>query len=455
MSKVIKLKKGLDIKLEGEAEKVLVPTVKSKTYGVRPTDFKGITPKLLVKVGDKVKAGTAIMFDKYRPELLFSSPVSGTIKEIVRGEKRKILDVVIEADELIEYEKFEVPSLDAISIEQIKELIVKAGLWSMFIQRPYGIIAKETDTPRAIYTSLFDTAPLCPDVDLVLGYFKSNFEAGLSILRKLSNNNLFIGVSTTTSSDIINLTSRYGTVNTFTSIHPAGCVGIQIANTAPIAKGEIIWTIDPQSIIILGRLFAEGKVDMLKIISVSGSEVKTPKYHKVIMGAEISSFLEPSNIKKQDNNSSVRVIDGNVLTGTTTSLDSHMGNYNNIITVIPEGDKYEFMGWMAPRFNKFSISRSYFTWMTPNKYFNLDTNQNGGYRAFVMNGEYEKVLPMDIYPVYLLKAILANDIDKMENLGIYEVIEEDMALCEFVCTSKIDVQSILRKGIESMIKELN
>lgn len=454
MSKVIKLKKGLDIKLGGEAEKVLVPSVSSKTYGIKPSDFKGVTPKLLVKIGDKVKAGTAIMFDKYRPNLLFSSPVSGTVKEIVRGEKRKILDVVIESDELIEYEKFEIPNLDTISIEQIKDLIVKAGLWPMFIQRPYGIIANESDVPRAIYVSLFDTAPLSPDVDLVIGYFKSDFESGLNILRKLSNKKLFMGVSTTTSSDIVALASRYGDVNTFTSKHPAGCVGVQIANTAPISKGEIIWTIDTQSIIILGRLFSEGKVDMLKIISVSGSEVKNPKYHKVIMGAEISSFLNTSNIKKQEKNDSIRVIDGNVLTGTKSSLTNHLGYYSNIITVLPEGDKYEFMGWIAPRFNKFSASRSYFTWLTPNKYFDLDTNQNGGHRAFVMTGEYEKVLPMDIYPVYLLKAILANDIDRMENLGIYEVIEEDMALCEFVCTSKIDVQSILRKGIESMIKEL-
>lgn len=455
MSKIIKLKKGLDIKLDGEAEKILVPYMHSKTYGIRPTDFKGVTPKLLVKVGDKVKAGTAIMFDKYRPNLLFASPASGVVKAIVRGEKRKILDIVIEADEQIEYEKFEVPEIEKLSVEQIKELIIKAGIWPMFIQRPYGIIASETDVPRAIHASLFDSAPLGVDVDVAIDHFKSDFEKGLKVLKKLSDNKLFLGASVTTSSDIVNLASKYATVNKFSVKHPAGCVGIQIANTAPIAKGEIIWTIDAQAIVILGRFFDTGKVDMLKIITTSGSEVIAPKYHKVITGANISSFLKELNIKKQAEGDTVRVIDGNVLTGITSSLDDHKSYYNNALTIIPEGDKHEFIGWIAPRFNKFSVSKTYFSWLTPNKHYKLDTNENGGQRAFVVNGEYEKVLPMDIHPVFLLKAILANDIDKMENLGIYEVIEEDMALCEFVCTSKIDVQTIIRQGIDSMIKELN
>ncbi len=455
MSKVIKLKKGLDIKLEGEAEKVLVPSNISKTYGVMPTDFEGITPKLLVKVGDKVKAGTAIMFDKYHPEVLFTSPVSGTVKEVVRGEKRKILDVVIDADVQTEYEQFDVPSIDSLSVEQIKELMLKSGLWPYMVQRPYGIIPSVNDTPRAIYVSMFDSAPLAPDMDMILGNEKEDLTAGLKVLKKLSQDNLVIGVSTATRSDIKQLVSEIATVNTFSTMHPAGCVGIQIANTQPIAKGEIIWTVDAQAILFIGRLFASGKVDMRKIIAVSGSEVKKPQYHKVIVGAEISSFLPASNIKEQDANSSVRVIDGNVLTGKTSSLANHLGYYKNVVTVIPEGDKHEFMGWIAPRLHKFSISHSYFSWLMPSKKYSLDTNQNGGHRAFVVTGEYEKVLPMDIYPVYLLKAILANDIDKMENLGIYEVIEEDMALCEFVCTSKIDVQSIIRNGINSMIKELN
>ncbi len=455
MSKVIKLKKGLDIKLNGEAEKVLSSAAQSSLYGVSPANFVGLTPKLLVKAGDRVKAGTAIMFDKYRPELLFSSPVSGTVKEIVRGEKRKILDIVIEADSQIEYEKFEVAPVKSLTVEAIKELMLKSGLWPMMIQRPYGTIASEGDTPRAIYVSMFDSAPLAPDTDMFLSHYKSDLELGLEVLKKLSGDKLFAGMSTQSNSALVNTVSKFATINTFSTMHPAGCVGVQIANSAPISKGEIIWTIDPQSILILGRFFRDGVVNMEKLVAVAGSEVEKPRYHKIIFGAKISSFCPESEIKAQANGAKVRVIDGNVLTGTTSSFDNYFGFYKNVLTVIPEGDNHEFFGWLMPRLHKFSVSRSYFSWLMPSKSYSLDTNQNGGHRAFVMTGEYEKVLPMDIYPVYLLKAILAGDIDKMENLGIYEVIEEDMALCEFVCTSKIDVQKILRDGINTMIKELN
>ena len=455
MSKVIKLKKGLDIKLDGSAESVLIASVPSMSYGVRPTDFEGVTPKLLVKVGDRVKAGTAVLFDKCRPNLLFASPVSGTVKEIVRGEKRKLLDVVIEPDDQIEYEKFDVPALESLSVDQIKEIVLKAGLWPVLIQRPYGTIASEKDTPRAIYISLFDSAPLSPDVDLIIEQGVPEFEKGLAVLKKLSDNKLFVGVNAVSNKKNIDIVSKYATVNTFSPKHPAGCVGIQIANTQPMAKGEVVWTIDPQAVLFLGRLFMSGILDMRKLIAVTGSEIKQPRYHKIISGAKIESFLSASNIKEQQFDRKVRVIDGNVLTGNTTSVDQHFGYYKNCMTVIPEGDNYELLGWIAPRFNKFSVSRSYFSWLTPFKKYTLDTNLNGGQRAFVMNGEYDNVLPMDIFPVFLLKAIMANDIDKMENLGIYEVIEEDLALCEFVCTSKIEVQSVLRQGIRNMIKELN
>lgn len=455
MSKVIKLKKGLDILLKGEADKVVVQSLAPQTYGVVPADFIGLTPKLLVKVDDKVKAGTPIMFDKYRPNLLFGSPVSGTIKEIVRGEKRKILEILITPDPNQSYEKFEIPSIDSIDCNSIKELMLRSGLWPMVIQRPYGIIASENDTPRAIYVSLFDSAPLAGDLDLMIDHSKKDFEQGLKILKKLSNNKLFVGVSQTTSKSIVELVSKYATVNMFSHRHPAGCVGVQIANTAPIAKGEVLWTVEAQSIAIIGRFFTKAEVDMSKIIALAGSEVVAPKYYKTVVGASIRSIASPDKIKQQPKGESVRVINGNVLSGMKSSLEGYLGFYNNLITIIPEGDKYEMLGWIAPRFNKFSVSHSYFSWLMPSKHYRLDTNQNGGQRAFVMNNEYEKVVPMDIYPVYLLKAILANDIDKMENLGIYEVIEEDLALCEFVCTSKIDVQEILRQGIDSMIKELN
>lgn len=455
MSKVIKLKKGLDILLKGEADKIVVQSLAPQTYGIVPMDFIGLTPKLLVKVDDKVKAGTPIMFDKYRPNLLFVSPVSGTIKEIVRGEKRKILEILVTPDKDQVYEKYEIPSLNSIDVSSIKELMLKSGLWPMVIQRPYGVIASENDTPRAIYVSLFDSSPLAGDLDVMIDNYKNDFEEGLKILKKLSNGKLFVGVSQSTNKSIVEMVSKYATVNTFSHRHPAGCVGVQIANTAPISKGEVLWTVSAQSISIIGRFFTKGEVDMRKIVVLAGSEVIAPKYYRTIVGASISSIASDDKIKKQPQGDSVRVINGNVLNGTKTSLNGYLGFYNNLITIIPEGDKYEMLGWIAPRFNKFSVSRSYFSWLMPSKHYRLDTNQNGGQRAFVMNNEYEKVVPMDIYPVYLLKAILANDIDKMENLGIYEVIEEDLALCEFVCTSKIDVQDILRQGINSMIKELN
>ncbi|MEG2317237.1 MAG: Na(+)-translocating NADH-quinone reductase subunit A [Rikenellaceae bacterium] len=452
MSKIIQLKKCLDIRLVGEADKTIASQPKADRYAIKPTDFIGVTPKMLVKEGDKVKAGSPLFFDKYHPTLLFTSPVTGVVEAVVRGEKRKILEVVINPSSQQEFEAFAVDG--EMAAAKIKELMLTAGLWPFIIQRPYGIIASENDTPRDIFVSLFDTAPLAPDMELIINSQRADFEKGISVLSKLTSGNVYLGANQTNSETTLSVAKGNVVAQQFRGSHPTGCVGVQINHIAPINKGEIIWTVDAQAVAIIGRFFATGKVDMTKIIALAGSEVVKPQYCKTVYGATIESIVG-ANIKPQAQGDNVRIINGNVLTGTTTSKSGYLSFYNNIISIIPEGDKSVFVGWIAPRCDKFSVSHMLFSWLTPNKKYRLDTNTNGGKRAFVMTGEYEKVVPMDIYPVYLLKAILANDIDKMENLGIYEVIEEDFALCDFVCTSKIDVQQIIRDGINSMIKELN
>lgn len=448
MSKVFNLKKGLDISLVGAAEKVMAEAAASSHYAVKPTDFENVTPKMLVKATDKVKAGSALFFDKYRPEILFTSPVSGTVEEVVRGEKRKILEVVIKPDAAMEYEQFDVPS--SLTKENVSDLLIKAGLWPMVIQRPYGTIASKEDTPKGIFVSMFDTAPLAADVDFILEGEKKAFAAGVKALKALCPK---VYLSVKGSSPLAEAVKGDVEINTFNGPHPAGNVGIQIHHIAPMCKGEVAWTLSAQNVVTIGKLMLTGKVDMSKVVAVCGSEIGKPSYKKIIAGATVASIVG-SEVKPQAEGYSVRYISGNVLTGRKVSSDNYISFFDSAITVIPEGNHYEFLGWIAPRFNKFSVSRSYFSWLCPSKKYSLDTNVNGGERAFVMTGEYDKVLPMDIYPVYLIKAILAGDIDKMENLGIYEVIEEDMALCEFVCTSKIEVQSILRGGLNYMIKEV-
>lgn len=453
MSKVIHLKKGLDINLKGVAEKVLANAPLAERYALKPSDFVGVQPKLLVKVDDTVKAGDPLFFDKNHPEVLFCSPISGKVADIVRGDKRKLLEVVVLSDEKRESKVFEVAKPADLSAEKIKELLLHSGLWPMIIQRPYGVIANPQDTPRDIFVSAFDSAPLAPDFDFILQTQGEEFLMGLEVLKKLTAGKVYLSLSDMSHSKVYDKLSGVEQ-NTFVGRHPSGNVGVQIHHIAPVNKGETVWTVDLQNLTIIGRLFRTAKVDMSKIIALTGSEIAKPRYYRAIVGAQISSIVN-GNITAQTEGKKVRIISGNVLTGTSVATDGYLSYYSNQVTVIPEGDHSEFLGWIAPRFNKFSMSHSYFSWLMPKKSYALDTNINGGQRAYVMTGQYEKVLPMDIYPIYLIKAIMAGDIDKMENLGIYEVIEEDLALCEFVCTSKTDVQKIIRKGLTQMIVELN
>ena len=444
MSKIIKLCKGLDIRLQGEAAKTIVNAPLAAEYAVSPLDFEGLTPKMLVKVGDTVEAGSPLFFDKKRPEIVFTSPVSGTVAAVNRGEKRKILSVVVTADKEVAYKEFAKLDVATASREDIVKLLLESGLWKMFIQRPYGVVATPSDMPKAIFVSAFDSAPLAVDYDFALAGDKEALQKGFDVLGRLTEGKVHLSYhadQTAPSFTGVELHAYKGK-------HPAGNVGVQIHHIDPINKGEKAWTLNIQDVAILGRLFLNGKVDMSRVIAVAGSCVAEPKYYRVVAGASVKALLGGKL-----SNEHARVISGNVLTGRNVGMEGFLGVNANMLTAIPEGDTYEMLGWAMPRFKKFSVSRAYFSWLFPCRKYNLDTNLNGGERAFVMNDLYEKYLPMDVYPVHLIKACLAGDLDKMENLGIYEVIEEDLALCEFVCPSKIEIQQILRNGINTMIKE--
>jgi len=449
MSKVIKLKRGLNIRLKGDAEKVLGIAVEGEKVGLKPTDFHGISPKILVKPGQQVKAGEPVFFDKYNPEIQITAPTSGEVMEICRGERRKVLEIVIKADGKNTSAEFSKTDPQKLSRDEVRDQLLKSGLWAFLKQRPYGTIAKPTGKPLNIFISGFDSAPLAPDYEFILKGQTSVFQTGINALAKLTDGKIFVGIQPEQSKGFFAGINNIE-INQFSGPHPAGNVGIQINKTTPINKGDIIWTINPQDVIFIGRLFETGKIDFTKIVALAGSEVSSPGYYKVIHGTSMERLLKETTKKE----TSERYISGNVLTGNQVEVDGYLGFFDHQVTVIPEGDYYEFLGWAMPRLDKFSVSHSYFSWLSPKKEYSADANLHGEERAYVMTGQYEKVLPMDLLPVYLMKAIIAEDIDKMEQLGIYEVIEEDLALCEFVCTSKTEVQRILREGINLMIKEL-
>ncbi len=448
MSEVIRIRKGLDIKLQGEAEKTISEAA-TVNYAVKPTDFIGVFPKLLINEGDEVKAGTPLFFDKYRENIRFTSPVSGKVLQVHRGAKRKILEIRIESDGKNEALSFGVSDPKSLTREQITESLLKSGIWPYIRQRPYNIIANPDHDPKAIFISAFDTAPLAPDLDFIIEKEAKAFNAGLEVIKKLTSGKVHLNVMENVTKSQVFLGAQGVQINRFSGPHPAGNVGIQIHHIDAVNKGDIVWCLDPSAVVIIGRLFLQGKYDASRIIAFTGSEVKKPCYYKVITGSSIHPLVK-DNVKSSD----VRYISGNVLNGTKVDRHGYLGFYDHQLTVIPEGNYHEFFGWALPRLKKFSISRSYFSWLMPNKKYALDTNLNGGHRAFVMTGEYEKVFPMDIYPMQLLKAIMIRDIDLMENLGIYEVVEEDFALCEFIDASKTEMQAIVREGLDFIRAEM-
>jgi len=451
MSKTIKLRKGLDIKLIGEADKVKNSVDQTDVFALKPTDFHGVTPKMVVKAGDKVKAGDVIFFNKYQEEIKFLSPVSGEVQEIVRGAKRKILEVLIKADSTISYKALGTKNPDSMTNDEVKAHVLEAGLWPFIKMRPCDVVAKTTDQPKAIFVSAFDSSPLAPDYDFTLHGENENFQAGLNVLKKLTEGKVHLTMNGSVNPDSVFTGAKGVELNKISGKHPIGNVGTQIHHIDPINKGEVVWTVNAQDVMLMGRVFTTGQFDLSKVIAVTGSEVKNPKYIKTIVGTSVKNILNGEIVS--DN---TRIISGNVLTGDKISEDGYLGYYHSQITVIPEGDEPMFSftkGWLGLGFNKFSVNRTYFSWLTPNKRRRLDTNLNGEIRSFVMTGEMEKVFPMDIYPMHLIKSVMYNDLDEMESLGIYEVAPEDFALCEFVCTSKIDIQDVIRKGLDTVYNE--
>ncbi len=448
MSEVIKISRGLDIPLVGEAEKK-VTEVTTDHYAIKPPDFVGVFPKLLVKEGDPVKAGTPVFFDKYRDNILFSSPVSGTIKEVYRGAKRKMLEVRIESDGKMAYEDHGKDDPKGLSREKVVEKMLKSGVWPFIRQRPYSVIADPNVTPKAIFISCFDSSPLAPDMAYLIEGMEKEFQAGLDALGRLTGGKIHLGLRAGEAAPVF--TSARGVqLNYFSGPHPAGNVGIQIHHIDPINKGETVWYLDPPSVAIIGRLFLTGRYDVSKRVALTGGEVDKPHYCKVISGCNIYPM-----VKDHRKSTEIRYISGTVLTGTQVEKEGYLGFYDRQLTLIPEGHHHEFLGWAMPRLNKFSYSKTFFSWLLPKRRYNLDTNLNGGHRAFVLTGEYEKVFPMDIYPMQLLKSIIVKDIDRMENLGIYEVDEEDFALCEFIDASKTEMQAIVREGLDFIRKEMS
>ncbi len=450
MSETITIKKGLDINLLGEAGRTL-HSVDAALYAIKPVDFIGVFPKVLVQEGDKVKAGTQLFFDKYRDNIRFSSPVSGTVKEIRRGAKRVLLEIIIEADEQQQYEDFGKADPNSLSREKIIKVLLESGLWPVIRQRPYNVIANPDDKPKAIFISAFDTSPLAPDYNFIVEGQNEAFQAGLDALKKLTTGIIHLNLRSYGNQSEVFTNAKNVQINYFNGPHPAGNVGTQINKLDPINKGEVIWHLRPQEVLTIGRLFTEGRFNHERIIALTGSEVLKPAYFKAKAGVNISVLLE-SNLKE----GKLRFISGNPLTGKTIDKNGFVSFYDSQVTVLPEGDYYEMFGWLLPGFGKFSHSRTFFSWLhSKTKKYRLDTNYHGGPRAFVMTGEMEKVFPFDIYPLQLIKAIMIEDIDAMENLGIYEVDEEDFALVEFIDTSKTEIQSIVRQGLDLMRKEMS
>ncbi|PWH86490.1 Na(+)-translocating NADH-quinone reductase subunit A [Brumimicrobium oceani] len=451
MSKAVRLKKGLDIKLFGEADQVKVEAKKPTMVALKPSDFHGLIPKVILKEGEEVKRGEVVFYDKYNKDLKFVSPVTGTISEILRGEKRRILEVRISASSTDEAVHVNPIDPSSISREEVKSTMLANGLWPFIKQRPLDKIADPSVTPKAIFISSFDSAPLAPDYDFILHGQDQFFQHGLNALAKLTDGKVNITLNGKGSPDECFVNAKNVVINKIVGKHPAGNVGTQIHHFDPIDKGEFVFTVNPQDVVTIGKFFAEGSYDPTRYVALTGSETEGRKYYKTIIGANVESI-----VKGNLTNDNVRVISGNALTGEAIGEKGFLGFYDAQITVLPEGDDYKFFltdGWLAPGFDKYSSHRLFPTWLMPNKKYRLDTNLNGEERGFVVTGEMEKVLPFDILPMQLIKAIMVNDIDAMEQLGIYEIAPEDFALCEYVCTSKIAIQEKIREGLDVIEEE--
>jgi Na+-transporting NADH:ubiquinone oxidoreductase subunit A len=449
MSNDIKIKKGLDIKLQGEAEKALSNAIVSKYYTIRPEDFHGVIPKLVAKEGSVIKAGETIFYNKANEAMKFVSPVSGEVIEVLRGPKRRIDAIKIQADSeqrFVDHGKFDTSA----NADSLKAHLLATGCWPFIKQRPYDVIANPDKSPKAIFISGYASAPLSADLNFVLKGKETEIQAAVSALGKLTVGQVHVSVGKNSESPLAGLSGV--SVHKVSGPHPAGNVGTQINKIDPINKGEVVWTLTPQDLVIIGELLLTGKFNAERIVALVGASIKSARYLKTKIASEIATMVYDNGIDKDAN---VRIISGNILSGKHIKPDGNLDYYSNTVTVIPEGDDYELFGWNKPVFNKISSSRALtFSWLFPKKKYNLDTNTNGEHRAFVLTGGYEQVFPLDIYPLQILKACMYKDLDEMEALGMYEVAPEDFALTEFVCVSKQPHQQIIREGLDLMLKEI-
>ena len=447
MTKIVKLHRGLDIRLAGVAKKEKIAIKSGNVYALQPDDFEGVKPKVVVKEGDKVKAGDALFVNKAYPEVKFASPVSGTVTLIERGERRKVLSVQVEADAKQEYVDFGKKDVSKLSADDVKASLLEAGLFGYINQLPYAISTNPTTAPKAIFVSALRDMPLAGDFEFEVKGQEADFQTGLEALSKIAK--VYVGVGKDSQLVPVNVTVPVEYV-VFSGKCPAGNVGVQVNHLDPVNKGEVVWTVDPTAVLFFGRLFNTGKVNLTRTLALAGSEVENPAYFDALVGSQVIL----NELVKADK--TLRIIAGNPLTGKPqTGATVVVGAHCSEITVIPEGDHAdEIFGWIMPRFKQFSVSRSYFSWLFPKKDgYVLDARVKGGERHMIMSGEYDKVLPMDIYGEFLIKAIIAQDIDKMEALGIYEVSPEDFALAEFVDSSKLELQKIVREGLNMLRKE--
>lgn len=445
MSNNIDLKKGLNLPVSGAADLRVKATVKPGTVAIQPSDFKGLNARLLVKEGDKVLAGSPVLADKKNSDVIVTSPASGVVEQVVRGDKRKLLAVLIKTDAAQEYVDFGKKDASKLSAAEVKETLLNSGLWACMVQRPYGIIADPAAAPKGIFISAFNTAPLAADTEFTLAAEKDAIQAGVNALSKLAKVHVCVNSA---SSAFAKLSGA--DVHVVTGKHPAGNVGVQIANISYIRKEETVWTVALPFVAAIGKLFTTGKVDLTRKVAVTGPMAVEPAYIETLPG------MPMSEIKACVADGDVRYISGDVLTGKNAGANGYLGIADTQISLVKEGTEKELLGWAKPfRTKIFSADHSYFSWLTPNKKYDMDTNLHGGPRAFVMSDSYYgKVVPMDIYPLYLIKACIAGDIEKMEQFGIYEVLPEDLALCEYIDPSKNYIQDIIANGIDLMLKEM-
>lgn len=449
----VKLKKGFDIKLDGEATGSIQAANGVKRFSVSPYNFRGISPipKVVVAAGDNVKAGEVLFFDKKNPDVKYVAPVSGEVLEVKRGAKRSISNVIILADKEQSYVQHDVPNLDASSREDLVSFLASSGAWSLFNQRPFDIIPDLNEVPRDIFVSTFDTAPLAPENEYVIAGNEAAFQKGIEVLSKLTSGKVHVGIDgSLVKPSAAYLDLKHGVKHYFSGKHPAGNVGVQIHHIAPIAPAnDMVWTSTLQEVITLGNLFLTGTWNTGRVVALTGAELKSPKYVKTFAGANVGELIA-DNL----NNDHVRFISGDVLSGESKGKDDFLNERDDQLTVVEEGDKYEAFGWLLPTSLRPSISKTFPNFLFPNFKFKANTNTHGEKRAYVVSGLYEEVLPMNIYPTQLMKSILTSDFETMEGLGITELSEEDIALCEFVCPSKNPMQETLRHGLDMMRAQL-